>query len=140
MEKTYLDKIKEAEEKAAGIFRDAVNKSELMLGDAEKEHSEYERKSIEKIDEQCKNMLLKAEQEAADLVQKADREYAKMSEDLKTEALSNVKEAVDFVLEKVTNGSRQHEEDLHNRPFKGEKAHAFFPSEARRCGHSGYAD
>ncbi|HNZ41449.1 MAG TPA: hypothetical protein PKJ65_06140 [Clostridia bacterium] len=106
MEKTYLDKIKEAEEKAAGIFRDAVNKSELMLGDAEKEHSEYERKSIEKIDEQCKNMLLKAEQEAADLVQKADREYAKMSEDLKTEALSNVKEAVDFVLEKVTNGSR----------------------------------
>lgn len=106
MEKTYLDKIKEAEEKAGDILRAAINKSEQMLYAAEKENLEYERKGNEKTDDQCKKILLKAEQDAARFVQKADIEYAAQCEDLKSKALSNIEKAVRLVMEKVTDGNR----------------------------------
>jgi vacuolar-type H+-ATPase subunit H len=100
MEKTYLDKIKEAEEKAGDLLRAAINKSEQIIYDAEKDNLEYERKGTEKIDDQCKKILVIAEQDAARLVQKADIEYAAQCEDLKSTALSNIEKAVRLVMKR----------------------------------------
>ncbi len=106
MEKTYLDKIKEAEDKASDILRAAINKSEQMLHDAEKSNAEYEKKGIDSIENNYKSLLKKAENEASKLVQKADAEYALKCEELKSLAAPYVNEAVEFVMEKVTDGNR----------------------------------
>ena len=105
MEKTYLDRIKEAEEKAGDILRTAINRTEQMLYDAEKENAEYEKKQIEGIDKQYKALLEKAESDAVKLVEEADVEYALQSDVLKSAAIPNINDAVKLVVEKVTNGS-----------------------------------
>ena len=108
MEKTYLDKIKQAEEQANDIQRAALHKAEQMLSDAEKENQEYEKQGIEDIENQYRDTILRAEEQAKTLIAKLDEDYAEQCEKLRSFAQPYIQEAVKFIEEKVTmvDGSR----------------------------------